>query len=387
MEKYLEKYRADLVDSVIPFWMKYSLDNEYGGYFTCLDRDGRIYDTKKYMWLQSREVWMFARLYNEFDRTQRYLDIAELGINFIRKFGKDSKGRVYFSLTREGKPYFYQRKPYSAVFYMLALLEYYKASGDKQCFDESVEMFWKIVEWIKHPELMDRPTLQGQPAMSNLANVMVLASMAIELIKVTGDVRYKNIIEQAADGAKRHYDVQRGILKENILIDNSDNQLCTNNWPELRFFIPGHSIETAWFWLDLLEYVPNDEHREMALNVIERSLEFGWDKEFGGLYYFMDVEGNPTLQLESSMKLWWPHSESIYALLKAYKLTGDSKWLEWLERIDDYAYSHFADKRYGEWFGYCDREGNLTHTCKGGNYKGCFHVPRFLLMSLKLFSG
>ncbi len=384
MDRYLNKYREDLTESVIPFWVKYSLDKEYGGYFTCLDRDGRVYDTKKYMWLQAREVWMFSRFYNEFERKQEYLDIAKSGLEFIRQFGKDEKGRIYFCLTREGKPYFYQRKPYAAVFYMLALLEYYKASGDKSCLDESVEMFWKIVEWIDNPSLMDRPVLPGQPAMSNLANVMVLASMALELINVVDDVRYRRVIEQAASGVLKHYDSQRGILMENVLLGGDSK---ADNWPELRFFNPGHSIETAWFWLKLLEIMPNSEYEKKALNVIENSLEFGWDNEFGGLYYFMDVEGFPTLALESSMKLWWPHTESIYALLLAYKLTGENKWLDWLEKVDSYAYSHFVDSACGEWFGYCDRMGNLTHSCKGGNYKGCFHVPRFLLMSIQLIES
>jgi N-acylglucosamine 2-epimerase len=76
----------------------------------------------------------------------------------------------------------------------------------------------------------------------------------------------------------------------------------------------------------------------------------------------MDVEGGPTLQLESSMKLWWPHTESIYALALAWSLTGEERWKRWLEHVDDYAFRHFADSEHGEWFGYCDRRGNLTHT-------------------------
>jgi len=97
----------------------------------------------------------------------------------------------------------------------------------------------------------------------------------------------------------------------------------------------------------------------------------------------MDIEGRPTLQLESTMKLWWPHTEALYAVILAYDLTRDDRWLEWLRRIDAYCYERFADPEFGEWFGYADRQGRLTHTCKGGNYKGCFHVPRALLMGLQ----
>ena len=383
LEEFAECYRRDLVERVVPFWFEHSLDQKCGGYFTCLDRDGTVYDTKKYMWLQGREVWMFSRLYNELEERQEYLDAAELGLDFIREFGKDEKGRLYFSLTREGDPFFYQRKPYAAVFYMLGLLEYFKASGDRNCLEESVEIFWRIVEWIERPELMDRPLLAGQPAMSSLADVMVLASMAIELVQVEEDPRYYRVMEEAVAGAKRHYDAERRLFVENAVIEETE----VRKWPEGRFFNPGHSIEVAWFLLHLLEYVDDDKCRQIALDALEGSLEFGWDREFGGLFYFMDIEGKPTLQLESSMKLWWPHTEALYALILAYDLTREERWLEWLERVDEYAYSHFVDEEYGGWFGYCDRRGELTHTSKGGNYKGFFHVPRFLLMSVQRIEG
>jgi N-acylglucosamine 2-epimerase len=379
LKGYLKKYRKDLTDRVVPFWLNHSLDRRYGGYFSCLERDGTVYDTKKYLWLQGREIWSFSRLYNELERRPEYLDAASLGVKFMRQYGRDSQGRVYFSVTREGKPFFYQRKPYAAVFYMLGLLEYSKASRDNGCFDESVEMFWKIVDWIREPSLMDRPTLAGQLKASNLANVMVLASMAIELAKLNRDPKYLKIMQDAIDGTIKHYDPKRRIFMENVPFDATD----ITHWPEGRFFNPGHSIEVAWFLLHMLEFFPNARHQKLALDALEGSLEFGWDRKYGGLTYFMDVEGKSTLQLESSMKLWWPHTEALYALVLAYTLTREKRWIKWLEKIDDYCDAHFVDKKYGEWFGYCDRQGKLTHTCKGGNYKGFFHVPRALLFSIQ----
>ena len=379
LESYAQRYRQDLTEAVIPFWLRYSLDREYGGYFSCLDRDGTVYDTKKYIWLQGREIWMFSRLYNEFERKQEYLDAATLGVGFMRKYARDPQGRVYFSLTRDGRPFFYQRKPYAAVFYMLGLLEYSKATGDASCFNEAEELFWRIREWIADPALLGRPVLPGQPKISNLANVMVMASMAIELLRVRDDPRYRQVLQEALEGVMRHYDPQRCILRENVALEGED----LSEWPEGRVFIPGHSIEVAWFWLHMLELLPDPRQQRIALDVIEGSLELGWDQEYGGIFYYVDLEGKPTLQLEAPMKLWWPHTEAIYALVLAYTLTREERWLKWLERVDSYSYSHFVDQEYGEWFGYCDRQGNLTKTCKGGNYKGFFHVPRALLMSIQ----
>ncbi len=383
LNTYADQYRRDLFDSVIPFWLRHSLDRECGGYFTCLERDGSVYDTKKYVWLQGRAVWMFARLYNEVERRQEYLDAAALGVEFLRRFGRDPQGRVYFSLTREGKPFFYQRKPYAAVFTMMGLTEFYRATGERSYLDEAIDLYWRIGEWVREPALMDRPALDGAPPTSGLANVMVLAGMTLELMRVHDDPRYLQVLHEAADGVVRHYDRERRVLVENVPLAGGS----ISDTPEGRLFSPGHSIEVAWFLLHLLEVLPNPDLRRLALDVIEGSLEFGWDTEFGGLYYFMDTAGKPTLQLESSMKLWWVHTEAIYALVLAYTLTREPRWLEWLEKVHAYAYRHFADPEPGEWFGYCDRRGNLALTAKGGNYKGFFHVPRALLSCIQRIEG
>lgn len=368
----------DLLERVVPFWYEHSIDRRHGGFFSCLDRDGSLYDDRKYLWLQGRAVWMFARLYNEVEPRPEWLKAAAQGLDFIRAHGRDGEGRLYFALTREGEPFFYQRKPYAAVFYVLALVEYHRATGDSGSLDQARELFESVVRWIRDPSLLGRPVLRGQPRWSSLADVMVLASMAAELIRVDFKERYRQVMVEAIGGARRHYLPERRLLLENVPVDG--DSCAGEEWPERRFFNPGHSIEVAWFLLHLLDYVDDASCRQLALDALAGSLEFGWDKEFGGLYYFMDIEGRPTLQLESSMKLWWPHTEALYALVLAYDLTGEDRWLQWLQRIERYCLDRFVDLEYGGWFGYCDRRGQLTHTCKGGNYKGFFHVPRALLM-------
>jgi len=375
---YARRYRRELDESVIPFWLKHSLDRECGGYFTCLERDGSVYDTRKYMWLQGREVWMFARLFNEWEQRPEYLEAAKLGADFIRRQGRDDQGRVYFSLTRAGQPLHYQRKPYGAVFVMMGLLEFGRVVKDESCIAEAEALFWNIVEWIKNPGLLGRP-VTGGTAVTSLANHMVLMSMAMELLRVRDDPRVRSVLAEAVNGAMRHYDSKRRILMEIAATDGNGLE----DGPDVRLFNPGHSIEVGWFLLHAQEFLPDEKVKQMALEAIEGSLELGWDREFGGLLYLMDIAGKPLLQLEHFMKLWWPHTEALYAVILAALLTKDAKWQPWLEKLDKYTWGHFPDQKYGEWFGYCDRHGNQTHTCKGGNYKGFFHVPRFLMMSVQ----
>ncbi|MFM7439631.1 MAG: AGE family epimerase/isomerase, partial [Snowella sp.] len=110
-----------------------------------------------------------------------------------------------------------------------------------------------------------------------------------------------------------------------------------------------------------------------------------WDHEYGGLYYFMDAEGHPPQQLEWDQKLWWVHLESLVALTMGYRLTGRIECWEWYQRLHDYSWSKFADPEYGEWFGYLNRRGEVLLNLKGGKWKGCFHVPRALLLCWKNF--
>ncbi|HMO57415.1 MAG TPA: AGE family epimerase/isomerase [Roseiflexaceae bacterium] len=379
LSTYAARYRRQLDESVIPFWLTHGLDRAHGGSFTCLDRDGSVYDTKKYIWLQGRAIWMFARLYNEYEARQEYLDAATLVCEYVRRYARDERGRYYFSLTQQGQPFFFQRKPYAAVFVMLGLLEYARATGDAAIKTEAIELFWAIERWIADPSLLDRPVLAGNPPVSNLANVMVLASMAIELARFDDDPRYLDVIRRAMEGVVKHYDAGRRILIENVALDGRDMQ----QWPEGRLFNPGHAIEVAWFLLHMLDFVPSAFHEQLALDTLEGSLEYGWDAEYGGLYYFMDIAGRPTLQLEANMKLWWPHTEAIYALVLAAMRTGEQRWLNWLERVDAYSFEHFADPDHGEWFGYLDRSGRPALMSKGGNYKGFFHLPRALLFSIQ----
>jgi N-acylglucosamine 2-epimerase len=380
LKEYRKIYYENLTSSVIPFWLKNSPDHENGGTFSCLDRYGRVYDTKKYIWLVGRSAWMFSRLYNEFDKNESYPEMAALGIKFLQQYAKDSQGRYYFSLTSEGNPWFYQRKPYGAVFAMLAYLEYFKLTGNAVMKQEAEQLFRKINHWIEDPVSMGRPAMAGVPQMSNLANVMVLASMAVELARIDNDPAYIDIIRKAMEGCRLHYDPQHKIFLENVPLDAGTK---IRHWPEGRLFNPGHSIEVAWFIMQMVKLVPDNSMMKMALDVLEGSLDFGWDKVHGGLYYFMDIEGKPTLQLESTMKLWWPHTEALYALVLAYSITHDNKWLDWLGIVHAYSFDHFVDLEAGEWYGYCDRTGQPTSTCKGGNYKGFFHVPRALLFCIQ----
>lgn len=365
------KYEENLFGSVLPFWMRHSLDREHGGYFTCLDRQGRVFDPRKYVWMNSRQVWTLSRLYNSWEPRAEWLDAARLGAEFLRRHAFDPQGRPWFSLTSDGRPAFFQRKPYAGLFVMLGFHEYGKASGDAWYIERARALYSDVRRWSADSTLLGRPPIAGAPRLAQLADVYALCAMALEL----GD---DDALGECLTRIRIHHDPARDLLLECAPIDGESRQ-----YPEARLICVGSIFEIFWYLMRALDRRPDAEVEALLYRCLESALEFAWDKQYGGFYYFQDIDARPTLQLESSMKLWWVHAEALYALLTAYARTGDGKWLAWLERVDEYVWQRFPDPVHGEWFGYLDRRGEVALDLKGGNYKGCFHIPRALLFSLQ----
>ena len=68
-------YQSTLLDNVLPFWEQHSIDREFGGYFTCLDRTGEVFDRDKFIWLQNRQVWMFSVLCNRLEKRENVVGL------------------------------------------------------------------------------------------------------------------------------------------------------------------------------------------------------------------------------------------------------------------------------------------------------------------------
>ena len=130
-----EQYRNELLQKVVPFWENHSKDEEFGGYFTCLDRQGNVFDTDKFIWLQGREVWMFATLYNKVEQRPEWLEMALHGARFLQEHGHDGNLNWYFSLNREGKPLIEPYNIFSDCFATMAFGQLYQATGNEEYAD------------------------------------------------------------------------------------------------------------------------------------------------------------------------------------------------------------------------------------------------------------
>ena len=379
--KYSELYRTALLDDIIPFWEKNSLDLENGGYFTCLDQQGKVFDTDKFIWLQGRQAWTFSMLYNEVDKNPKWLAMARSGIDFIRKYGMDKEGDFYFSVTREGRPLVRPYNIFSDCFAAMAFAQYAKATGDREVRNLAKRTYYNIIRKKDAPKGIYEKNTDVRP-LKGFSLPMILSNLVLEL----EDVLDREEVERTIDYSIREVMevfLQRdsGIIYEFVAPDGTLSD-CFNG----RLLNPGHGIEAMWFMMDIGKRKNDRALIERATDTIINILEYSWDKEYGGIFYFMDAMGKPPQQLEWDQKLWWVHLESLVALAKAYGHTGRKDVWEWYEKVHDYSWSHFSDPENGEWLGYLNRAGKPLLTLKGGKWKGCFHVPRAMFQCWKSFA-
>lgn len=375
-KKLANRYKTELLDSVLPFWLKNSIDKEYGGYFSCLDRDGSVYDTDKFIWLQGREVWLFSMLCNKLGKKQEWLDAAIQGAEFLKKYGHNGDYDFYFSLTREGKPLVEPYNIFSNTFACMAFAQLAKATGSEEYAEISRRIFKRILERRGNPKGKWSKAVPGTRPMKDFALPMIICNMALEVEDIINDPQLleKTIDECLHEVLDVFYQPDLGCMLENVSSLDNSRLDCF----EGREINPGHNLEALWFMMNL-GIRRNDKALvnkcvEISLSVIER----GWDKEYGGIFYFLDSKGAPQQKLEWDQKLWWVHIESAIAMIKGYQLTGNKKCLEWFEKLDEYMWSRFKDPLHPEWFGYLNRRGEMLLPLKGGKWKGCFHVPRGL---------
>lgn len=382
-KQYQSFYRSQLLDDVMPFWLGSDLvDRRYGGYISSVDRFGCSYNDDKSVWFQGRGLWTFSALCGRYGERPEWREAAEAGRSFLEKYCTDTDGRMFFTVTRDGRPLRKRRYMFSESFYVVGMAEYAAAFGDARALKLAEDCFERMLAMYRDPASDPfRITPKGYAEVRNersAAVPMVLVSTAQLLRRVDAaraDYYSAVTAEVTQDILRYHYHPELRASLENVLPDGShvDN-------PAGRTINPGHSSENAWFLMSEAVYTGNNELLSTALDIFDNAFERGWDSLWGGMLYFVDLDGRPCEQLEWDMKLWWVHNEVLIASLMAYLVTGDEKYWSRFELVHDYAFSHFADDEAGEWYGYLHRDGSVSHTQKGSLWKGPYHLPRCLML-------
>ena len=382
-KKYLtewrDSYRNDLVNNIMPFWLRNGLDRVNGGIYTCLDRDGSLIDGTKSVWFQGRFAFVCSFAYNHVDKNPEWLAAAKSTIDFIERYCFDTDGRMYFEVTADGKPLRKRRYVFSETFAAIAMAEYSKASGDKSYAEKALQLFKDIRRFISTPGYMEPKYLDTLQAKGH-SIVMILINTASRIREVIDDPELDAQICESIESLKDFMKEEFKALLEMVSPNGEFIDTCNG-----RIINPGHCIETAWFLLEEAKHRGWDkELTERALRILDWSWEWGWDKQYGGIINFRDCRNLPPQDYSQDMKFWWPQTEAIIATLYAYEATKDDKYLIMHKQISEWTYAHFPDNEYGEWYGYLHRDGTVAQPAKGNIFKGPFHIPRMMIKSYQL---
>ena len=381
-------YRDGLLEDTLPFWIDHCVDRERGGFLFALDQDGTVLSTDKFIWIHGRFVWLLSTRYRTVEPKAEWLGLAQHGLDFLRQYGFDTDGRMFFSVTREGRPLRKRRYLFSEAFAVAALAAYAKAADDAEAARQALEVFKLIIRYATTPGLLEPKVIPQTRPLKALAMPMILT--------VTAQILRENFPSREGVGVgalcsewidRSIAEVERDFMTEEfhaVLETVGPNGEFIDNF-EGRLICPGHSIEMAWFVLHEAKYRGNDQRlRDLGLHILDWSWQHGWDDQYGGIFYYRDARGLPCAEYWHDMKFWWPHNEAIIATLLAYHLTGDDKYLGWHKLVHDWAYAHFPNPEYGEWYGYLHRDGTVSTKLKGNTWKGPFHLPRMQWYCWKL---
>jgi N-acylglucosamine 2-epimerase len=260
---------------------------------------------------------------------------------------------------------------------LIGFAEYAKAADDEDALKMTREIYKKIVSLYDAPKPNDPRRME-----IHVAPMLLLSTtQTIRDIDVENKAYYNDV-------AKKIYsDINRLFVKRDrkLLLENvGSNGEIFEDIAQGRTVNVGHAIEEAWFMITEGMYQNDSKMINDSIQILDWMLEIGWDNEFGGFFSYLDMNGMPPHEVIWDLKYWWPHNEAMYALLLAHHLTGDTKYEQWYEKVHEWAFKHFKDDEYGDWYGYLHRDGSVLLPIKGSEWKGSFHTSRMFMYGLEL---
>ncbi|MEX0741271.1 MAG: AGE family epimerase/isomerase, partial [Phycisphaeraceae bacterium] len=302
-------YRDGLLNDTLAFWFPRCIDEKHGGYFTAFDREGTLIDDDKSVWVQGRAAWLLGTLYNTVEPREQWLQWARSGIEFLDRHCFDpADGRMWFHVTRDGRPIRKRRYAFSESFAAIAYGEYARATGSDEYAEKARRCFDAFVTHQGEPKFTGVRPMQG------LGHPMIAIVTAQELRDSIGLPDADEWIDRCIETITRdHMKPDLQAVMETVglggeVLDHFDG----------RTLNPGHAIEAAWFIMREGQRRNDSQLIQTGLTILDWMWERGWDREHGGLLYFVDVFHKPVQEYWHDMKFWWPQNEAIIATLMAY---------------------------------------------------------------------
>jgi N-acylglucosamine 2-epimerase len=380
LRRFLESH---LLDHVVPFWERHALDPR-GGINTCIRDNGKRINDEKLMWSQCRAVYTFSALYNRIEKRQAWLDIATRILQFCLAHGRDEDGRWVFKVDAEGHVLEPATSIYVDGFFLQGVSEWLRAVDDAAVRIVALDTFENVRRRLAVPGSYASAPYAVPAGMKAHGISMIFSSAFFELGQVTGEQAVRD--EALAHAEQVMCDFWRPEL-DALLEYVTQDGLPRTDLPLGRVVIPGHAIESMWFQIHQYAALERWDRVRECVACIRQHMERGWDHTYGGLFLACDVLGREPVAWEhAKTKLWWPHTEALYALLLAHAVSREAWCLEWYERVHAVAFKHYPSP-HGEWIQKQDRQFRPIRKTLVLPVKDPFHLPRALVLCIELLRG
>ncbi|HOT90747.1 MAG TPA: AGE family epimerase/isomerase [Anaerolineae bacterium] len=382
-QTYIRKAETELRENILPFWMKYVVDRERGGFYGEVSNTLEVdKDAPRGALLTSRILWTYSAAYKRY-HTPEYLEMARWAYtDLLTRFWDDTYGGLYWMVAANGEPLRPRKQIYGQAFGVYALAEYYSATGEQGALDQAIALFRLMEEHSHDPqyggyfEAYTRDwCLESDLRLSDV-DMNEMKSMNTHLHVMEA---YTNLLRVWDNTALRLRQVENvDIMMHRIISPTTFHTLLffDEAWnPRSDRISYGHDIETNWLLVESAEVLGDEqrlkEAKAIAVKMAQAVYDEGLDVE-GGLVN----EGDPGGVIDADFE-WWPQAEAAVGFLNAYQIAGQSHFLEAALRSWDFIERYFIDRQHGEWFRHVSKDYVVdTSAAKVSFWKCPYHNSR-----------
>lgn len=401
IETALEEIRHHLFNELLPFWQTHGVDEEYGGFLTYLDKDGRpTGETLKTLICQTRMIYTYASAYRARVADDSFLKIAAQGVDFLlQHFWDDRHSGWFWTCSQDGAPQDRSKIMYGHSFAIYSLSEYGMASGERRAF-EMAEETWKCIkaqaidiahggfgEFFEEDWLPKKPGVYGGDRKS-LDVHMHLMEAFTNLYEATGSPKHRQDTCDVIDLLFRHmihpkfgtgiaqfafdWTPLRAILFKNVW--GSDRDVDDQEGRPLNNTSFGHNVELAWLLRHAINILGLDleVYRDRMRKIFDHCVNYGIDWKRGGVY----CEGPNDGPARERNKEFWQQAETMIGMLDACLLFGADRYWDAYENVHRFVMDHVINHEVGEWYPLFDENNRRLWDYMGHAWKINYHTVR-----------